>query len=190
MTRELPVSVALVALFAAAGAEAQEVTTLNLERRLELLGHHGVAGVRARPGVELAPFTTDACSGGLSTVWAFVAETLPDFAETHRDRPPWEACCTTHDRAYHLGGPDPDPVRSYEARLRADEALKNCVLATGHDRRAALADEYDMTPDQVDDAYAAIANAMFYAVRLGGGPCTGLPWRWGYGYPNCGPFDY
>jgi hypothetical protein len=37
----------------------------------------------------------------------------------------------------------------------------------------------------VDEAYAAIADAIFAAVRLGGAPCSGLSWRWGYGFPNC-----
>jgi len=23
-------------------------------------------------------------------------------------------------------------------------------------------------------------------VRVAGGPCTGLDWRWGYGWPDCG----
>ena len=26
---------------------------------------------------------------------------------------------------------------------------------------------------------------MYRAVRLGGAPCTGLPWRWGHGWPPC-----
>ena len=26
---------------------------------------------------------------------------------------------------------------------------------------------------------------MFIAVRIGGGPCTGLAWRWGHGWPPC-----
>jgi hypothetical protein len=182
----LPLTVAAGLL--ASGAQAQESSLLDIERRLELIGHRSLAGVRARPGVALAPFTTDGCSGGLSTVWSYVAETLPRFAESHQDRPPWEPCCITHDRAYHLGGPDPEPEQSYAARLRADEALRQCVLATGRDRAEDLAQDYGMTREQIDAAYVAISDAMFLAVRLGGGPCTGLGWRWGYGFPNCGPF--
>ena len=29
------------------------------------------------------------------------------------------------------------------------------------------------------------AELMFYAVRIGGGPCSGLAWRWGHGWPPC-----
>ena len=36
------------------------------------------------------------------------------------------------------------------------------------------------------DLYAAIAELMYRAVRIGGIPCSGLPWRWGYGWPECG----
>ena len=31
------------------------------------------------------------------------------------------------------------------------------------------------------------ADMMYRAVRIGGGPCTGLPWRWGNGWPGCNP---
>jgi len=30
-----------------------------------------------------------------------------------------------------------------------------------------------------------IAEIMYRAVRLGGAPCTTLPWRWGFGWPKC-----
>jgi hypothetical protein len=33
--------------------------------------------------------------------------------------------------------------------------------------------------------YQGIADLMYRAVRLGGIPCSGLPWRWGYGWPAC-----
>ena len=31
----------------------------------------------------------------------------------------------------------------------------------------------------------AIADLMYRAVRIGGVPCTGLPWPWDYGWPEC-----
>ena len=55
----------------------------------------------------------------------------------------------------------------------------------GISRRDELAVVYGITPDQVETAYATIGGAMFWAVRFGGGPCTGLPWRWGFGYADC-----
>lgn len=30
-------------------------------------------------------------------------------------------------------------------------------------------------------APSAVANLYYYAVRVGGAPGTGLPWRWGFG---------
>jgi hypothetical protein len=75
----------------------------------------------------------------------------------------------------------------------ADAALRACVIETGESRVTDLVQEYDVTPDQVAAAYDGIAQAMYLAVRFGGAPCSGLPWRWGYGYPGCtvltGAFD-
>lgn len=77
---------------------------------------------------------------------------------------PFEACCITHDRVYHAGGAETTARAGYDARLRADIALQACVAETG---------------GQV------IADAMYQAVRLGGQPCSGLSWRWGYGRAGC-----
>ena len=38
----------------------------------------------------------------------------------------------------------------------------------------------------VETLYAANAELMYSAVRIGGIPCSALPWRWGYGWPECG----
>lgn len=156
----------------------------EIERTLELRAHRSLRDVRVRT-ILPAPFKTDGCSGGLSDVWAYVAERFPAFAEAHQARPPWERCCVEHDRAYHGAGPDPDPERSYDNRAAADAALRACVLATAADRTSSLGEEYALTPAQVRAVYSAIGQAMFLAVRLGGKPCTGMPWRWGYGYPSC-----
>lgn len=179
--------VALVALMLTGGAVFAEEAPgdIALGRMLEMPAHGALAALRADPGTELAPFATDGCSGGLSSTWEIVAQSFPDFAGTHDQKPPWEACCVTHDRAYHDAGPDPEPEASYEARLVADQKLWSCVVATGQAREAELAVDYDVSRDQVARAYNAIAGAMFSAVRLGGLPCSGLPWRWGYGYPDC-----
>jgi hypothetical protein len=79
----------------------------------------------------------------------------------------------------------PDAQASFEARLRADEALKLCVVETGQRRLAEIASVYNVEETSVREAYRAISNALFIAVRFGGAPCSGLPWRWGYGYPDC-----
>lgn len=164
-----------------AAAEEERLGPLD---RLEVSAHARLA--QAREGADLVPFTTDGCSGGLSAIWRSVAQVFPGFAAAHRDAPPWEACCVVHDRAYHSAGPDPDPMESFRARMAADEALRACVRATADDRTDELQAQYGMTDAQIDAAYAAISASMFEAVRLGGAPCSGLPWRWGYGWPPCG----
>ena len=157
-----------------------------LEHQLEM-GRHELLGARkARTDSFLAPFTTDGCSGGLSGGWEFLAGKIRDFHAIHGTRPAWEACCITHDQAYHAGGPrEASAEQSFEARKAADLALKACVLETGVERIPALSAEYDVPAREVEILYTAIAELMYRAVRIGGMPCTGLPWRWGYGWPEC-----
>lgn len=162
-----------------------EITAGKLSHALEIPSHRWLAHVREEPDTQLSPFTTDGCSGGMSALWTFLAQRYPAFAEAHQGVPPWQDCCVKHDRAYHSGGVDPDPEASYSARIAADENLRRCVTATASDRDAVLQELYGINEAQVRRIYAAIGTAMFHAVRLGGGPCTGLPWRWGYGYPHC-----
>lgn len=152
---------------------------------LELPVHQALIAKRDQPGTELSPFVTDGCSGGLSEVWRLVANQFPGFEQTYESTPPWESCCVTHDRDYHNGVNASDALASFSARLKADQMLEACVAEMGVTRRDELAVLYEITPDQVEMAYATIGGAMFWAVRLGGGPCTGLPWRWGFGYPDC-----
>ena len=171
-------------ILAGTGAHAGDWAE-QLSRTVELPAHRWLSETRTADGVALNAFTTDGCSGGMSSLWTFVAERYPAFAEAHGGVPPWEECCVTHDRAYHDAGPDPDPDASYDARLAADTVLRECVRETSSVRDRVLIVEYELTPEQVRAAYGAIAEGMFQAVRLGGGPCSGLPWRWGYGYPQC-----
>ncbi|MFV0361161.1 hypothetical protein [Tropicimonas sp.] len=178
------VAAVLLALIAAGSATADGLGD-RMGRALELPAHRRLADLRGAPGASVAPFTTDGCSGGMSDLWALAAERFPAFAAAHQGVPPWQECCVTHDRTYHTGGPDPSPEASYAARLSADEALYECVRATASGRDALPGAEYGLTPAQVRLAYGAIAGAMYRAVRLGGGPCSGLPWRWGYGWPQC-----
>lgn len=156
-----------------------------LQRSLELPAHRLLMGMVSAPGTGRAPFVSDGCSGGLSSSWRVVAELVPGFAEAHEPTPPWEGCCIAHDRAYHDAGGAHTPEASYSARLAADTTLRDCVVTIGETRLADLATRYGSRETQVRRAYAAIADAMFIAVRLGGGPCSGLPWAWGFGYPGC-----
>jgi len=152
---------------------------------LELPAHRALIAKRDRPGTGLSRFETDGCSGGLSEVWRLVADQFEGFAKAYESAPPWESCCVTHDRAYHNGVNALDARASFAARLKADRILEACVADMGITRRDELAVVYDITPDQVESAYDIIGGAMYWAVRFGGAPCTGLPWRWGFGYPDC-----
>lgn len=154
-------------------------------RALELPAHRALAEVRNRPGTRLAPFVTDGCSGGLSDIWRGMAAQFDGFSEKYGGAPLWEDCCVVHDRAYHNAGPDPDPLASFEARLAADHALEQCVIRNGQEMNAELSRSLSVTPATITRVYEGIAAAMYLAVRFGGGPCSGLPWRWGFGYPPC-----
>ena len=155
----------------------------SVQYQLELPAHQALQTVRTAPNATLSPFETDGCSGGLSNAWRLIANTFPAFAEIHEEVPPWEGCCVTHDRAYHSGGADLAPEASYAARLTADIALEACVISEGDSR--AETGFYDADPGDVRLAYAGVARLMYLSVRAGGGPCTGLPWRWGFGYDQC-----
>lgn len=182
--RRCALALAILALPHPAGAQDDTVLS-DLRRGLEMPAHRALMRVANDPAAALSPFATDGCSGGLSSTWSVVADLFPDFAEAHENRPPWEACCVVHDRRYHGAGGARTAGDSYDARLAADEDLRACVVAGGEDRVTALADHYEVSEDQVRLAYRMIGDAMFNAVRLGGGPCTGLSWRWGFGYPGC-----
>jgi hypothetical protein len=130
---------------------------------------------------DIAPFTTDGCSGNLSANWGRLADTLPGFADEFGDKPPWEDCCVAHDKVYWSGS----VIDGYSMRLNADQKLKQCVVDTGARLTPELSARYSVTDENVDRAFSVIADLMYKAVRLGGQPCSLLPWRWGYGWPNC-----
>ncbi|MEX0366620.1 MAG: hypothetical protein AB3N22_11155 [Ruegeria sp.] len=166
---------------------AGPIMAQDLAKTMELPAHNALMALRDKAG--LSKFESDGCSGGLSTTWRLVSDTFPEFAAAHEASPPWEECCVIHDRAYHEAAGAASADESYDARIVADWALRACVMEKGELRAEDLAERYEVTPDQVRAAYETIAGAMYLAVRFGGGPCTGLPWRWGFGYPGCTPFD-
>ena len=156
-------------------------------RSFELPAHRALLAQRGN--ADLTPFETDGCSGGLSASWRFVAETFPGFGALYEEHPPWEYCCVIHDRAYHHAGGGLRAEDSFDARLSADETLRACVKHHGEDHAEEYAERYDMTAEQIRTAHSVTAEAMYAAVRFGGGPCSGLPWRWGFGYPSCSLFQ-
>ncbi len=156
------------------------------ERQLEMKRHDQLAVIKVRAGSILAEFTTDGCSGGLSIGWEYLAGRIRDFQTTHGTQPPWESCCITHDRKYHTGGPRETTVEeSFKDRKKADLALKSCVMQVGLKRAPELSSQYDVSIREIGAIYTGIAELMYRSVRIGGMPCTGLPWRWGYGWPEC-----
>ncbi len=169
-------------------ATAQE-TSSGLAKQIELHAHRRLEALRLSPNSEPAPFTSDGCSGGMSATWDIVARMIPGFEDIHMASPPWEDCCVAHDRVYHRAGSDRSPKASYNARLATDEALQTCVRMTADKRRDQLKKQYEIDDSTIDQAYDLISASMFDAVRFGGAPCSGLPWRWGYGWPHCGVFS-
>jgi hypothetical protein len=158
----------------------------SMERALEMWRHQRLVQRKLAAQSELTEFATDGCSGGLSAGWEYLATTLPRFRQIHGDRPPWESCCIAHDRLYHAaGGREATAAESFEARKAADLALQTCIVATGANRVSELGREYDLSAEQVAALYDTVAALMYRAVRIGGVPCSGLPWRWGYGWPEC-----
>lgn len=159
----------------------------GLRQSLEMPAHRSLMSVIEEPDTALSPFETDGCSGGMSWSWRAVADLFPGFAEAQGEIPPWETCCVIHDRAYHDAGGAQNAEESFAARLAADEALQQCVANPDPGEIERMASLYDKSQAQVRSAYELIAVSMFNAVRFGGGPCSGLPWRWGFGYPGCVP---
>ena len=158
----------------------------QLQQQHEMLSHKNLLARQSMSSSILTDFTTDGCSGGLSIGWERLAEQFDGIRERHGIHPPWEACCIVHDKLYHKGAAtNATTEESFEARKQADLALLTCVVQTGNTRTAKLSSEYDISPEAVHTLYSTIAELMYRAVRIGGTPCTGLPWRWGYGWPEC-----
>ena len=158
----------------------------DLMRGVEMPAHRAL--MAGSVGADVRPFETDGCSGGLSSSWRMVADIFPKFGALYEEHPPWEYCCVTHDRAYHNAGGAQQAEASFNARLSADDALRACVKEHGETHADEYALRYDMTPDQIRSVHSITGEAMYMAVRFGGGPCSGLPWRWGFGYPGCSVF--
>ena len=175
----------VAALALVLGKNSVWISATKIQHDFERKAHETLLRSIGDNDQSLSAFSSDGCSGGLSTAWRALSKRFPALAEAHQDTPPWEQCCQTHDLAYHGAGGAKEPHESYALRLAADKALTHCVRETGRGRIPDLATRYGLSESQIEDAYKVLAETMFDAVRAGGLPCSGLPWRWGYGYPPC-----
>lgn len=178
----------LLATFIPLPATADEPmnnTLENIERELEEWRYPALARIQQDKNNQLAPFTTDGCSGGLSDGWRYLAKKLPAFKQKFGDKPPYEACCVTHDRAYWRG----EAEHGFEKRLQADAALQQCVVEYGKTHRDEFAREFSLSPAAIERNFVIIGALIYRAVRVGGMPCTDYTWRWGYGWPACEAVD-
>ncbi len=168
-------------------------------QRLEEIFHRQLIDAQ-RSAAKIAPFVSDGCSGGLSDAWRILSQWVPELVDGGEDYPPWQQCCVEHDRAYWQGSGE----HGYARRLAADQQLRQCVLDSRHDSQRLMVPLTESRPvvgtapiksaplgpdllsPQLDRLYPLIADMIYQAVRLGGMPCSGLSWRWGYGWPHCG----
>ena len=138
---------------------------------------------QAKQGAKINAFSSDGCSGGLSSGWESLAATFPAFKQRFGKQPPWHQCCLTHDRLYWVGV----TKNGYKERKHADAELRRCVQTKGAELAPELAQKYQLQEEEIKRGFTLASKLMYSAVRLGGRPCSGLPWRWGYGWPQCSP---
>jgi len=159
----------------------QENVFLKMNRDLEEWNLSRLATVQSNRESKLSDFISDGCSGGLSEAWISFSKVFPQFKQHFGNKPPWETCCVSHDREYWLG----DTEDGFGKRLQADILLSQCVLEYGTQNSKRLALKFNLSEEQIVTQFKITSELMYRAVRLGGQPCSYLPWRWGYGWPNC-----
>ncbi len=178
LVRQIVLAALLTAALTAPAASAESLLDEGM-RELEELRLRQLQTVQGDG--EISSFTSDGCSGNLSSSWKLLATRLPGFAEEFGGVPPWEDCCLAHDREYWRG----KALDGYRQRHAADRQLQQCVVDTGVELAPSLSLRHSLADEEVEQAFSLIADLMYQAVRLGGQPCSLLPWRWGYGWPNC-----
>jgi hypothetical protein len=133
--------------------------------------------------VRISKFETDGCSGNVSEAWSLSIRGLSalskNFAEKYEGAQniPFEDACVRHDKIYYLG------AGGYDARLQADNKLRADIISYGINNAEQIRDRASLkTKEDAIFMYEIIAEAVYRGVRLGGGPCTGQSYAWGYGY--------
>ena len=133
----------------------------------------------------LDSFSSDGCSGNVSNLWKSAVTALSDQSPTFSEKYstaqdiPFESACVTHDKTYHQG------EGGYVARLRADNDLRTAILNYGISNSEDIKTRTGIdSTEQVIFMYEVIAESVYRGVRLGGAPCTGMSYAWGFGYNN------
>lgn len=162
----------------------------EIDLAAEIWAHERLIAARGAGAATPKPFSSDGCSGGMSVIWREMSSSLPLLQQQIGQAPPWEQCCIVHDRAYHNAMEADAAQASFDARLNADWVLRQCIVATGvrlAAEDAPIAPEFSKIA--IEQTYMLIGDMVFSAVRVAGAPCSGLPWRWGYGYETCSPIQ-
>jgi hypothetical protein len=168
--------VALIPVGLSAQNPLQEIVEALETQQMERL-----ASQQNRSGITIDAFNSDGCSGGMSSTWGYLSDTLPEFIRYAGDKPPWEHCCVAHDRHYWRG----ESNHGFSQREQADERLRQCVTLTGREQGDEISTILGLQKQDIIELIDLTALLMYQAVRIGGAPCTGLPWRWGHGWPPC-----
>jgi len=133
----------------------------------------------------LQPFVSDGCSANISQSWRVGVQQLSNYSESFADAYadtvtiPFERACIEHDRAYHLGN------GGYSGRLEADNRLRSAIISYGITNTESIQSRTNLsTQEEAIYLYEVLAEAVYRGVRLGGAPCTGQAYAWGFGYEN------
>lgn len=132
---------------------------------------------------QISPFVSDGCSGGVSSGWMEAMNQLEQLPigiseqYTGLESIPFETACVDHDRVYHRGD------GGYRGRLKSDNELRTAIMQYGITNVDQITQRHNLsTAEQAIYLYEVIAEAVYRGVRLGGAPCTGQSYAWGYGY--------
>ena len=123
-----------------------------------------LAAQQNRSGITIDAFNSDGCSGGMSSAWSYLADTLPEFTRYAGDKPPWEHCCVAHDRDYWRGESD----NGFRKREQADAKLRQCVQLTGREQSDEISTVLQLPKQDVFELIELTGELMYQAVRRNG----------------------
>jgi len=133
----------------------------------------------------LGDFSSDGCSGNVSRSWNIAVKELSKVSSkfnglyTDTKNIPFEYACTVHDKAYYTG------EGGYTARLQADNTLRSEIISYGINNTKEIQERTGLnTKEEAIFLYEVVAETVYRGVRLGGTPCTGASYAWGFGYNN------